>query len=293
VDMASSGTFTAGLNVGTSEGDVNGCDRGRRTLAPRLKATLGCRPALSPHAPRAIAFAALVIAAFALAGCTPAIGDRCTLSTDCSVQGNRQCDTTQPGGYCTMLQCIANSCPDNAACVELGASVPGCAYDDYSAPSRVGTSMCLKTCSSDTDCRQSDGYTCGNPAPKPGSAVVLDTNQARHVCLIAGPSATFADAQVCSSSRPDVPPLDASASTVTSDDGGPGEANAGDAAIGDARDQDGSAGDETADAGEEGADASLADAAMEADGDSLADVAVDATVDAFADSASTDAGPGQ
>src|SRR5208283_3625811 len=119
-------------------------DGSARMLAPWRGAKLGCAPALLRNAPRAfLYFAGLAapvpaLAAFALAGCTPAIGDRCTLSTDCSVQGTRICDTTQPNGYCTIIPCTGNSCPDNAACVEIGASVPDCPYDDYAAPSRVG-----------------------------------------------------------------------------------------------------------------------------------------------------------
>lgn len=186
-------------------------------LAPRQGAKLGCAPALLWNGPRAFVFfaaPALALAAFALVGCTPAIGDQCTLSTDCSVQGTRICDTTQPNGYCTIIPCTGNSCPDHAACVEIGASVPGCPYDDYAAPSRVGTAMCLKSCNSDSDCRQNDGYTCATPAGPGSSAVILDTNQSQKVCLVAGPPASFVDAQVCSSNRIDASPLDATLSAA-------------------------------------------------------------------------------
>jgi len=191
-------------------------------LAPGRPAKLGWPPVLPRNATRDCSYlAALAIAAFILAGCTPGIGDRCTLSTDCSVQGNRLCDTSQPNGYCTLTPCTANSCPDNAACVEIGASVPGCAYDDYAAPSRVGTSMCLKTCNSDSDCRQSDGYSCASPSGPGSSNVVLDTNQSERVCLIVSlvdgsgnPPGGFLDAQVCSSGRLDASPLEASASML-------------------------------------------------------------------------------
>jgi hypothetical protein len=218
------------------------------------------------------ALAALAIAACALVGCTPAIGDRCTLSTDCSVQGNRLCDTTQPGGYCTALQCTADKCPDNATCVELGASVPGCRYDDYSAPSRVASARCLKTCSSDSDCRQTDGYVCASPATPAGSAVILDSNQSKRVCLLAATPPTFQDAQVCSSSRAFVPPLEASAPTEAPGDAGAEEGGA--------------------DAGQDGAgpESGIGD---EATADGLADVSVDTTLDFAADSAAPDAGVGQ
>ncbi|HKO50071.1 MAG TPA: hypothetical protein VJV79_20210, partial [Polyangiaceae bacterium] len=47
----------------------------------------------------AMAFAALT-GGLAL-GCTPKIGDDCSVSTNCSTTGDRLCDITQPGGYCT------------------------------------------------------------------------------------------------------------------------------------------------------------------------------------------------
>ena len=59
------------------------------------------------------------LAALALApvlGCTPNIGNKCSLSTDCSQLGDRLCDTTQPGGYCTVFNCEPDQCP-NAICV--------------------------------------------------------------------------------------------------------------------------------------------------------------------------------
>ncbi|MFW5740185.1 MAG: hypothetical protein ACOC1F_07450, partial [Myxococcota bacterium] len=50
-------------------------------------------------------------------GCNPKIGDDCTNSTDCSVSGDRLCDTTQPGGYCTVFNCEPDMCPEEAQCV--------------------------------------------------------------------------------------------------------------------------------------------------------------------------------
>src|SRR4051812_10031586 len=59
----------------------------------------------------------LLAAAFIgiLAGCTPSIGDKCVLSTDCSTRGDRLCDTSQPDGYCTQFNCSKNGCPDDSA----------------------------------------------------------------------------------------------------------------------------------------------------------------------------------
>jgi hypothetical protein len=212
-------------------------------------------------------------------GCTPAIGDRCALSTDCSIQGTRLCDTSQPGGYCTMLRCTANACPENAACVEFGASVPGCPYDDYSAPSRVGRAMCLKTCGSNADCRQTEGYICADPLRRPDPKAptlwiaILDTDQSKKVCMIAAPSASFVDAAVCSSSRSDAPPFEASVPVGSGSDGA-------------ADDGEGGTG-----VGVDGAvDAEASEAAMgEAGADALGDAQSDATLDAAAESGTPDA----
>src|SRR4051794_157162 len=70
-------------------------------------------------------FAALSVASFA---CTPVIGDKCTVSTDCSIRGDRLCDTSQPAGYCTQLNCRAGGCADEASCVLFSSAVPGCNY---------------------------------------------------------------------------------------------------------------------------------------------------------------------
>ena len=69
---------------------------------------------------RRVLWAALavgVLGCTALAGCGAAIGDGCSDNVDCSTDGTRVCDLTQPGGYCTAVGCSARSCPDSAACV--------------------------------------------------------------------------------------------------------------------------------------------------------------------------------
>ena len=55
----------------------------------------------------------------ALTGCGRAIGDECQLATDCSPNGDRTCDLSQPGGYCTIEGCDETSCPSDSACVRL------------------------------------------------------------------------------------------------------------------------------------------------------------------------------
>jgi hypothetical protein len=104
------------------------------------------------HGPRAkvaliLAFFALVLAPM---GCARRIGDGCALDTDCSINNDRRCDTSQPGGYCTVAECDRNSCPDDALCVEFFADTP-----------RRARRFCMSPCSTDGDCRS--GYRCEQP----------------------------------------------------------------------------------------------------------------------------------
>ncbi len=150
------------------------------------------------------------------------------------------CDTAQPGGYCTVLNCIGNAvsaCPDNAVCVEFQSAVPGCPYDDYQSPSRTGISFCMQQCGSNSDCR--GGYVCADPLSPPWSAAILDNDQNQSVCI--APIPTGADAGstqdgavgggVCTPTLPDLPdafPL--TFETLSTDDGGAAPADAAPAA---------------------------------------------------------------
>jgi hypothetical protein len=121
------------------------------------------------------------MALLGLAGCTPSIGDKCTLSTDCSIRGDRLCDTSQPGGYCTIFNCRGDLCPDQAACVLFNAAIQGCGYNDRT-PSRTGRTFCMAQCHGDSDCR--DGYICADPRQGPWNAVILDDDQTQRVCIV-------------------------------------------------------------------------------------------------------------
>jgi hypothetical protein len=126
-----------------------------------------------------------------LTGCTPSIGDSCALSTDCASDGTRVCDTAEPGGYCTVLNCTGNNlgstCPDNALCVLFNDNVPGCPFSARS-PARTGQAECRNSCNTDSDCRAS--YLCASPLSPPWSAEILDPNQTIKVCL---PALSFVD----------------------------------------------------------------------------------------------------
>ena len=185
------------------------------------------------------------LAAFA-SGCTPQIGDKCVLNTDCSVQGTLQCDTSQPNGYCTFFDCAPDTCQNQATCVLFQAAIPGCPYDDYQAPARTGRTMCLKQCHKNSDCRESDGYICTHlvecnggvcESLAPWHAQIVDDDQTQQVCILApdydaGPIASYLveAGGVCSPSGPSV---DASwefpdaATDVEAPDAGAGDANAG------------------------------------------------------------------
>ncbi len=101
----------------------------------------------------AVAFGAAALGSAAV-GCTPNIGDSCTLSTDCSQTGDRLCDTTEPGGYCTVFNCQPDTCP-NSICVAYDSTLdPSCGGVVGGQWPRFQRSFCLAPCGSNGDCRQ-------------------------------------------------------------------------------------------------------------------------------------------
>jgi hypothetical protein len=63
--------------------------------------------------------ALLVAAAVSVVGCGHNVGDDCHTNVDCSPAGDRFCDTSAPGGYCTVDGCDVNTCPDEAVCIRF------------------------------------------------------------------------------------------------------------------------------------------------------------------------------
>jgi hypothetical protein len=176
--------------------------------------------------------AAVIALPIVLAACTPNIGDKCQLSTDCAISGGRICDTSQPNGYCTILNCTPNSCPSGASCVLFQPSVPGCTYDDYHSPSRTGVSFCMAQCDQDSKCRQGDGYVCRDPTKQPWNAAIIDDNQSAQVCIVApdpktSPQPEASPPPVCGQSGADAGAEDAGAP----EGGGPVEAGAADGSV--------------------------------------------------------------
>ncbi len=133
------------------------------------------------------------VAALALAtACTPKIGDECTVSTNCSAAGDRLCDITQPGGYCTIFNCEPGTCPEDSVCINFGTSlstVDRCTPSQGNSPYQ--RSFCMASCGSDGDCR--GGYKCldlsgaldkdGKPTNQVG-AVLAENSGSGKVCSV-------------------------------------------------------------------------------------------------------------
>ncbi len=113
------------------------------------------------------AFAIAVLGA--VAGCKPEVGDECTISTDCSITGDRLCDTSQPGGYCTIFNCDATSCPEESVCVEF-----------HPSSTRFARRFCVRVCDAPSECRP--GYVCVAPTERDGVVISSDP-QSGKVCL--------------------------------------------------------------------------------------------------------------
>jgi hypothetical protein len=123
-----------------------------------------------------------IFAAFA-AACGSEIGDSCFAAADCDPNGLRTCDITSPGGYCTVVGCDFDTCPDEAVCVRFFVGsfenevcdpatedVPSsdgtddCTLDEvctiagHCVPHAAEARYCMRKCGDDGDCR--DGYEC-------------------------------------------------------------------------------------------------------------------------------------
>jgi hypothetical protein len=229
------------------------------------------------------ALAVLLAGGALLLGCTPKIGDHCTLNTDCGSSGSLVCDNSLPNGYCTEFNCTPDICANSAACVALATAPPGCPYDDYHAPSRTTRTFCLAQCHQDSDCRQNDGYSCQDPRQPPYNGAIIDDVQSQRVCLpnfsvtmstardAAPDRASLPEGSVCSVSGPvidaslpySLPETDSDASDALTEAPGP------DGAI-------------------EATDGFSADVSVDAEGD----VAGDSNADAPGDSGAADAPDG-
>ncbi|HEY8942611.1 MAG TPA: hypothetical protein VIM73_00060 [Polyangiaceae bacterium] len=171
--------------------------------------------AQSPLASLRLRLLAAGFAALA-AACAPGIGDECQTSADCSQNGERLCDITQRGGYCTIFNCEPDSCPDDSVCIVFGADVstaPGCA--GQGDLSRYNRSFCMASCGSNSDCR--GGYVCtdlGRP-DDPWGAIVAGKGSGK-VCmepLTAAPIPSDRATGVCAPGTSEDATLDETAET--------------------------------------------------------------------------------
>jgi hypothetical protein len=141
----------------------------------------------------------LAVFVFLAPACGHDIGDACTTNVDCDQYGNRDCDQSQPGGYCTIAGCDEKSCPSEAVCIRIFpfespgavcseavpcASSDLCLPDGFCVPRASERRFCEKKCGSNSDCR--GGYVCreagieGRPSDQStyGSvALVANANQ--------------------------------------------------------------------------------------------------------------------
>jgi hypothetical protein len=164
---------------------------------------------------------ALGLAAGALAlGCTPKIGDDCSVSTNCSTTGDRLCDVTQPGGYCTKFNCEPGSCPADSVCVNFGtrlSPVDGCAPSQANSPYK--RSFCMASCGDDGDCRS--GYKCLSPrepclasSTDCFNAVLAEHSSGSKVCAVPPkPVPTNTENEVCLGSDAGVGPAQGGSSS--------------------------------------------------------------------------------
>ena len=115
----------------------------------------------------------LVLLPLVFAACASEIGDECSTNVDCETDGTRDCDLSQPGGYCTINGCDEKFCPGEAVCIRifpyqtpgapcsLEAPCPSsdiCLPDGYCVPRDTERRYCLRKCGSNGDCR--GGYVC-------------------------------------------------------------------------------------------------------------------------------------
>jgi hypothetical protein len=136
----------------------------------------------------------LLVVALLAVGCGKEIGDECVVSSDCSPNGDRFCDTSSQGGYCTVQGCNFDSCPEESVCVRfftgnfnnrvcdptLPPHQAGCTLDELCSlvgscvPRSAEIRFCMRKCDDDGDCR--DGYECRDIARmiEHGGEPVLD-----------------------------------------------------------------------------------------------------------------------
>jgi hypothetical protein len=144
------------------------------------------------------------VLALAAAGCLPKIGDPCGSSINCSARGERLCDNTQPGGYCTIFSCEPDTCPDSSSCVAFNHEVdPACGDSNDGTYPRFQRTFCVAPCNEKADCRA--GYDCVDVASRGGLVVDQDSPRPK-ACLVelaqSGGNGTESPPPVCEPGQP-------------------------------------------------------------------------------------------
>ena len=134
------------------------------------------------------------------AGCRPQIGDECVSSVDCSAQGDRLCDTSQPDGYCTIFSCEPDNCPnDDSVCVGFGLELaPSCDATTAADPRwpRFERTFCMAPCEVDDDCRE--GYQCLAPSARAATSIDIESEiRDSKVCFAASDAPTSDTTAAC------------------------------------------------------------------------------------------------
>jgi hypothetical protein len=140
-------------------------------------------------------------------GCARKIGDGCSTSTDCDPNGNRICDLSQPGGYCTLDGCDDKSCPEDSICIRTfpeqylsrpcdpkcedvdcpdGTRTNDCTDDEICLDSGVCARQaferryCAHACSDNGDCR--GGYACRLGGTRGNMTLLTPPNPTARFC---------------------------------------------------------------------------------------------------------------
>jgi hypothetical protein len=140
----------------------------------------------------------LCLLALVVPACGKDIGDECSTNIDCANDGTRDCDLSQPGGYCTVNGCDEKLCPGEAACIRIFPyEAPGaacslevpcpsseiCLPDGFCVPRVTERRYCLKKCGGNGDCR--GGYVCREAGMEGRQPV---TNTYGSIALVANPN---------------------------------------------------------------------------------------------------------
>jgi hypothetical protein len=172
-------TFCIDDGAGSSGICVSRCDH---TLSPTgCRAGYVCLPERRMNEPTTVIHACVPISGVP-GQAVPAddIGSPCSLDSDCA---RGTCLTDLPSGYCTQEACDTLGCPGQSRCEQIGGT-----QETYY--------VCAKACSSNADCRASEGYTCGNDHTcwgPPATPAVCDLSGGPADCTphAAGSSANF------------------------------------------------------------------------------------------------------